>query len=374
MIAKGELGYIPAKHIVNALPEEGERPSSTHKKITVDGWDREDEEEVRSHPTSRRQLERLHLTFRTTLLMCTAALPQFGNLRVTKEELDDWYAWFYGEDIAGRKPPPSDTTLLFAERNAWRKIHEMVHQGTTLSEALKNIRGDFLFWQREVYEHLNRAPEKGKSKSKAPKVWQTQGKGKSQHPLDPMAGPLGFQESQRGGVLQRSSPSQQVFGIMRPIPQLPGGCVMPPHRSMCHMPTPSQVTGGHSGCHRPRGFLVFVGITGHQCESAHSGGEPTPPEPQRKADRAGEARTAAGRGFLQGATPSTEEEERTQPGHSRRAQAPLSPAPTEATPRETQSPGTDDWRVRQRTHGIPRGGQATFPSWMQDTPERLRLR
>ena len=79
--------------------------------------------------------------------MCTAALPQFGNLRVTKEELDDWYAWFYGEDIAGRKPPPSDTTLLFAERNAWRKIHEMVHQGTTLSEALKNIRGDFLLQQ-----------------------------------------------------------------------------------------------------------------------------------------------------------------------------------------------------------------------------------
>ena len=139
MIAKGELGYIPAKHIVSVLPQEGERPSSTHKKITVDGWDREDEEEVRSHPTSRRQLERLHLTFRTTLLMCTAALPQFGNLRVTK-------------DIAGRKPPPSDTTLLFAEGNAWRKIHEMVHQGTTLSEALKNIRGDFLFWQREAGE------------------------------------------------------------------------------------------------------------------------------------------------------------------------------------------------------------------------------
>ena len=67
LIAKGELGYIPAKHIVSALPEEGERPSSTHKKITVGGWDREDEEEVRSHPTSRRQLERLQQTLRTTL-------------------------------------------------------------------------------------------------------------------------------------------------------------------------------------------------------------------------------------------------------------------------------------------------------------------
>ena len=55
---------------------------------------------------------------------------------------------------------------------------------------------------------------------------QAEGQGRQrevpQHLLDPMAGPLGFQESQRGGVLQRSSPSQQVFGIMRPIPQLPG--------------------------------------------------------------------------------------------------------------------------------------------------------
>ena len=72
LIAKGGLGYIPAKHIISALPEEKKRPSSTHKKITVDGWDREDEVEVRSHPTSRRQLERLHLTFRTT-----AVLPQW---------------------------------------------------------------------------------------------------------------------------------------------------------------------------------------------------------------------------------------------------------------------------------------------------------
>ena len=78
------------------------------------------------------------------------------------------------------------------------------------------------------------------------------------------------------------------------------------------MPIPPQVTGGHSGCHGPRGCLV----SDHQCESAQSGGEPIPPEPQRKADRVGEARTAAGgRGPLQGATgprsPSTEEMGRT---------------------------------------------------------------
>ena len=57
LIAKGELGYIPAKR-----SRKKGNASSTHKKITVDGWDREDEQEVRSHPTSRRQLERLVCT------------------------------------------------------------------------------------------------------------------------------------------------------------------------------------------------------------------------------------------------------------------------------------------------------------------------
>ena len=152
LIAKGELGYIPAKHIVSALPEEGERPSSTHKKITVDGWDREDEEEVRGHPTSRRQLERLHQTFRTTLLMCTAALPQFGNLKVTKAELDDWYDWFYGEDIAGRRPPPSDTTLLAAQC-----VEEDPRDGAPRHHPL-----------RCPQEYQGRLP------LLAPKVWQTQ--------------------------------------------------------------------------------------------------------------------------------------------------------------------------------------------------------
>ena len=49
-----------------------------------------------------------------------------------------------------------------------------------------------------------------------------------------------------------------------------------------------------------------------------------------------------------------------QPGHSRRAEAPFSPAPTEADPEVWIRPA--------------RGGTSpTFP-WMQDTPERLRSR
>ena len=52
---------------------------------------------------------------------------------------------------------------------------------------------------------------------------QAEGQGRQgevpQLPLSSMVGPLGFQESQRGGVLQRSSPPQQVLGIVRPFPQ-----------------------------------------------------------------------------------------------------------------------------------------------------------
>ena len=73
-----EIGFIHSKHIISALPEEGERPVKTRRKVSVDGWEKEDEEE-RSAPTTRRQLERLHLVFRNTLLMCLAAFPQFPH-------------------------------------------------------------------------------------------------------------------------------------------------------------------------------------------------------------------------------------------------------------------------------------------------------
>ena len=59
----------------STAPEDGERPVKTTRKVSVDGWDRADEEETRP------------------------------DLRLTKEALDEWYEWFYGEDITGRRPP-----------------------------------------------------------------------------------------------------------------------------------------------------------------------------------------------------------------------------------------------------------------------------
>ena len=81
--AKGEIGYFAPKHIISALPEEGERPTKSHRKFTVDGFEKEEEEEERANPQTRRHLERMHMVFRNNLLMCTLAFPQFQQFDIT---------------------------------------------------------------------------------------------------------------------------------------------------------------------------------------------------------------------------------------------------------------------------------------------------
>ena len=142
---------------------------------------------------------------------------------------------------------------------------------------------------------------RGKNKGKAPKVWQTQwekpekgGKG---------TWPSGPTRPRRARAARGSPPTPPRFHG-RTTGQTKGwrtaeiitsttsvrdpaadpttarsgrmdGFAMPPHRSMCHR---HALTFPSAGCHRPRGFPVSVGTTGHQCKSAHRGGEPTPPE------------------------------------------------------------------------------------------------
>ena len=131
--SQGEIGWFQIKHIVSALPEMDERPISTRRKITLNGWGREEEEEERKVPTTREQLKRAHLVYRNTLLMCLSSFPQFTQFNVQFQDLEDWYCFFWGKDIADRKPPRSETVLLYAERNAWREIHNRV---STLKEAM----------------------------------------------------------------------------------------------------------------------------------------------------------------------------------------------------------------------------------------------
>lgn len=83
---------------MGALPEEGERPVKTRRKISVDGWEKEEEEEGASSPNNRE-------TAGATLLMCLAAFPQFFQFNLKKEDLDAYYDWFYGPEVGAAGLP-----------------------------------------------------------------------------------------------------------------------------------------------------------------------------------------------------------------------------------------------------------------------------
>ena len=84
--AQGEIGFFSQKQIISALPEPDERPIKTRKRVTVDGWKREDEDEERKETANRRQIERMQMVSRNTLLMCTSAFPQFPQFDITKND------------------------------------------------------------------------------------------------------------------------------------------------------------------------------------------------------------------------------------------------------------------------------------------------
>ena len=120
--------------------------------------------------------------------MCLAAFPHFPQFNLTKEDLDSFYDWFYGPELGGRRPSPPEQTLLMAERNAWREVHELMHGGMYLKEALDKVQNNSLFWMREVYERVISERAKGKSKKGKDKkgswgypirqpLWEKKGKG-----------------------------------------------------------------------------------------------------------------------------------------------------------------------------------------------------
>jgi len=42
--------------------------------------------------------------------------------------------------MGGRRPAPPEQTLFMAERNAWREVHELMHSGMFLKEALEKMK------------------------------------------------------------------------------------------------------------------------------------------------------------------------------------------------------------------------------------------
>ena len=73
--------------------------------------------------------------------MCSISFPEFAQFNARYQDFEDWYAFFWGKDIAERKPLPSETVLLYAERNAWRQIHNKVYECATLKDAMTALDG-----------------------------------------------------------------------------------------------------------------------------------------------------------------------------------------------------------------------------------------
>ena len=112
---------------------------------------------------------------------------------VSSIQLDEGRPWLFLWLVlwtwaGGRRPSPPEQTLLMAERNAWREVHELMHGGMYLKEALDKVQNNSLFWMREVYERVISERAKGKSKKGKDKKgswgypirqpqWEKKGKG-----------------------------------------------------------------------------------------------------------------------------------------------------------------------------------------------------
>lgn len=159
---RGEIGFIHSRHLVAYLPESDERPTKRQKRTILAGLVTEEEEEERQNPTTYRQLDRMMTVFKINLLMCTGAFSQFRQFDATLTDLNSFYNWFNGPDIAGRSPQPPVNVLISAERAAWREISKSMQLGATLKESISKIQGASLFWQREVYEKMARPDKPGR--------------------------------------------------------------------------------------------------------------------------------------------------------------------------------------------------------------------
>jgi len=182
---QGQVGMMDLKKVVSALPEFKELDRPTRKRQRDgNGIVTEFEEELGRMPYDKKQWERTLKIYKNNLLMTLFCFPQTTKFDVKKADLDDFYEYILGRNIALRDPEPPLRVLMSAERMAWREIVYRMHQGTTLGTALKDIRMDSLFWTREVYEKMQnqRGPQRsqwepwGGSPTRSPhKPWNSKG-------------------------------------------------------------------------------------------------------------------------------------------------------------------------------------------------------
>ena len=144
---KGQIGWFSDKQIISKLPDIQGTSTRKEEKKKADGTYEVTDSESREPPQTWNAWKEQTLVFRTSLLMCTAASSQHGNIQISKDELDSFYDFLEGPEFGSH---PSYrvplTRLRSTEREAWRRICLKVHERTPLTQALKEVRADYLFW------------------------------------------------------------------------------------------------------------------------------------------------------------------------------------------------------------------------------------
>lgn len=144
----GNTGVYPQKQRVGRLDS---HTKTTTRKRDADGIIKETETEEATPPTTLTEFRHQTTVLATSIVMMAYVLPTTPAIQVTKQDMDEYYTWLFGQEIAGRSPSPTLKVLETADLAAWRRIAIEPHRGKTPKEALKDTKADALFWQREVY-------------------------------------------------------------------------------------------------------------------------------------------------------------------------------------------------------------------------------
>ncbi|CAE8593290.1 unnamed protein product, partial [Polarella glacialis] len=143
LFEKGEICFFHTKQMVSAMPVPLEMAAPVKGLKPVNGFLYQEDQEERKSPYSKEQLFDLE-----------------------KSDMDSFYKFLLGDEIAKRSPAPELKVRMHAERAAWRKVALHMHEGLFFKTSLDKVMSNSLFWTREVYEKVESGP-KGKGKAKA---------------------------------------------------------------------------------------------------------------------------------------------------------------------------------------------------------------
>ncbi|CAE8638495.1 unnamed protein product [Polarella glacialis] len=135
MCRKGEIGFFQTKQMVSAMPDPLEMAPPVKGRKPVNGFLYQDDQEERKSPYTKEQWESVLVVFQTNLLMCVWAFPNNRLFDLEKSDLDAFYKFILGDEIAKRSPAPPLHVLMYAERTAWRKIALLMHEGLSLKNC-----------------------------------------------------------------------------------------------------------------------------------------------------------------------------------------------------------------------------------------------